>query len=76
VVSQKVFCDQNFLIGISNAGEEYRSKLADLVKQGIVTFVLGLWTLVEIARARDESMMAELAAIADEPSPALVNPTQ
>src|SRR5439155_23341780 len=54
-----------FLIAVGKAGKEYQTKLSGLVEQGTVDFVLGLWSLVEIARSPDELMMAELAAVAD-----------
>src|ERR1017187_8972751 len=64
-VTQDIFCGQNFLIAISKAGKDYQTRLSGLVEHGAVNFVLGLWTLVEIARSTDELMMAEVAAAAD-----------
>jgi hypothetical protein len=65
LVTQNIFCDQNFLIAISKAGKEYQTRLSGLFERRAVNFVLGLWTLVEIARSSDELMMAEVAAAAD-----------
>ena len=60
---RSVFCDHNFLIQVSKPDlSSYKAMLLDLVDQGVLKFVIGLWTLVEIARSPDDSTMAELCA--------------
>lgn len=60
-----IYCDQNFLISVSQERDEYKARLSQMSEGGSLVFVLGLWTLVEIARARNPVMMAQLAAVAD-----------
>ena len=60
-----LFCDQNFLIAASDAGPSYESKIIHVVSREAATLAVGLWTLVEIARARDEKTMIEIAALLD-----------
>ena len=68
-MTQTIFCDQNFLIAISEAGGDYLRGLSGLAESGEVNFVLDLWTLVEIARSPNELTMAEVASAADSLQP-------
>jgi len=60
-----VYCDQNFLIAVRDAGQQYQERVQRAVTSGQVKFVVGLWSLVEVARARDESAMVGLATVID-----------
>ena len=60
-----VYCDHNFLITLRDAGQQYGECVQKAVATGQVRFVLSLWSLVEVARARDELEMVTLAAVID-----------